>query len=135
MRGLPKVKGRIDERNKFGDNRFPIIVCCFCYVLVDGNLSYGFRNSSDDRGDAEKMNDKEKLEQIYEIASLVMDYLCVHPNYTLIPSAMKIKDLSRYYDCFGTESCNAVEYGECMRADACSERASESQSMEETANV
>ena len=78
------------------------------------------------------MNDKEKLKKINEIARLTWDWLCENPIQELVTPIGKIIGLSAYVDCFGTEDCNAVEYGECMRADECSERASENQSMEET---
>ena len=80
------------------------------------------------------MKDKEKLEKINEIAGLIWDWMCKleRPIIMLIPPIEKIRELSNPVDCFGSEDCNAVEYGECMRADACSEQASENQSMEET---
>ena len=80
------------------------------------------------------MKDKEKLEKINEIAGLVWDWMLKldRPILMLIPSIEKIRELSAPVDCFGTESCSAVDYGECMRADECSERASENQSMEIT---
>ena len=81
---------------------------------------------------ARAMNDKEKLERINEIARLTWDWLCKNPIMELVTPIGRIIGLSSFEDCFGTENCNAVEYGECMRADACSERASENQSMEET---
>ena len=80
------------------------------------------------------MNDKEKLEKINEIARLTFDWLCENPILELVPPLNRIIVLSKSVDCFGTEECNAVDYGECMRADECSERASENQSMEEKAN-
>jgi hypothetical protein len=83
------------------------------------------------------MKDKEKLEKINEIAGLVWDWMLKleRPIIMLIPPIERIIELSAFVDCFGNESCSAVEYGECMRADECSERASENQSMEETTNV
>ena len=71
------------------------------------------------------MNDKEKLEKIYEIAGLIWDWMCKlgRPIIMLIPPIEKIRELSAPVDCFGSEDCNAVEYGDCMRADACSEQA------------
>ena len=83
------------------------------------------------------MNDKEKLKKIYEIAGLVWDWMLKleRPIIMLIPPIEKIRELSKFEDCFGTENCNAVEYSKCKRADACSEQASENQSMEETTNV
>ena len=71
------------------------------------------------------MNDKEKLEKIYVIAGLIWDWMLKleRPIIMLIPSIEKIRELSAPVDCFGSENCNAVEYGECMRADACSEQA------------
>ena len=92
-------------------------------MLVDGNLSYGFRNSSDDRGDAETMNDKEKLERINEIARLTWDWLCENPIIEFVTPIGRIIGLSSFEDCFGTESCNVAEYIDCKRADACSEQA------------
>ena len=80
------------------------------------------------------MKDKEKLEKINELAKLAWDWLSENPIQELVIPLNKIISLSKYEDCFGSEDCNAVDYGECMRADACSERASENQSMEKTAN-
>lgn len=78
------------------------------------------------------MNDKEKLEKINEIARLTWDWLRENPIREVVTPIGRIIGLSAPVDCFGTEDCNAVEYGECMRADACSERASENQSMAES---
>ena len=82
------------------------------------------------------MKDKEKLEKINEIAGLVWDWMLKleRPIIMLIPPIERILELSIFVDCFGTEECNAVDYGDCKRADECSERASENQSMEEKAN-
>ena len=73
----------------------------------------------------EAMNDKEKLEKIYEIAGLIWDWMSKleRPILMLIPSIEQIRELSKPVDCFGSEDCNAVEYGECTRADECSEQA------------
>ena len=81
------------------------------------------------------MKDKEKLEKINELAKLMWYWLSANPILELVPPLNRIILLSKFEDCFGTESCSAVDYGECMRADECSERASENQSMEKKANV
>ena len=88
-------------------------------ILFDGSRAHG--------KDRENMKDKEKLEKINEIAGLIWDWMCKleRPIIMLTPPIERIRELSKFVDCFGTEDCNAVEYGECMRADACSERASE----------
>ena len=79
------------------------------------------------------MKDKEKLEKINEIAGLVWDWMCQleRPIIMLTPPIEQIIKLSAPVDCFGTENCNAVEYGECTRANACSEQAEKNQNIEE----
>ena len=86
-------------------------------ILFDGSRAHG--------KDRENMKDKEKLEKIYEIAGLVWDWMLKleRPIIMLIPPIEQIRKLSAPVDCFGTEDCNAIEYGECTRADACSEQA------------
>jgi len=71
------------------------------------------------------MKDKDKLEKINEIAGLVWDWMLKleRPIIMLIPPIERIIELSKFVDCFGTEECNAVDYGECMRADECGEQA------------
>jgi len=69
------------------------------------------------------MNDKYKLERINEIARLTFDWLCENPILELVSPLNRIISLSKFEDCFGTESCSAVEYGDCKRADECSEQA------------
>ena len=71
------------------------------------------------------MNDKEKLEKIYEISGLIWYWMrsLERPINMLIPPIRKIIELSAPVDCFGSESCNVAEYIDCKRADACSEQA------------
>ena len=78
------------------------------------------------------MKDKEKLEKIYEISGLIWDWMSnlERPIIMLIPPIEKIRELSAPVDCFGLENCNAVDYGECMRADACSEQAEKKKNVE-----